>query len=526
MFRWAGIRKAVRARLSPSKAVSFFPIVQRELLVAAKSRRMFRLRMAVAIASSALGVLTVVVWSNSGSRAGGESLFGFLSAIFWLLCICSGIFLTADCLSREKREGTLGLLFLTDLKGRDIILGKLASTSLMTVLMVIGALPVLALCVLMGGVTGGELFRTCVALLLTMFFSLSVGMFVSTFLRESAQTGAVTFGLLLAATAGPLILGELIDFWPGQSLEWLNVIRFLSPAYLITRANVQLSSLHQFAFPAATIFLTSGTLLGIASVYVRYTWQDRPRPQTSGSVARILPPSALAALRRKRDRLLDQNPILWLAGAGVWQGRLVAGVFVAIVFTGYVAAPIFMLTTLPFLTSYVLPYLLALSIASHATQFFVQMRQQSALEFLLSTPLTDAEILRGQWLALRRRYLPAAIVLTVSIWLPGSSFGVLPLAREFHDLTGYEFLARLYVTLKTVLLWFAAGWAGINFGLKARRTQFAGLIAMIVGVFIPWVSWCAPEVMTSTVVLVICRESLVGRVRSTITAKLESGQAL
>ena len=207
LSRWAGIRKAVRARLSPSKAVSFFPVVQRELLVAAKSRRMFRLRMAVAIASSALGLITVVGWSTgSGNRPGGEGLFGFLSAIFWLICIGSGIFLTADCLSREKREGTLGLLFLTDLKGRDIILGKLASTSLMTVLMVIGALPVLALCVLMGGVTGGELFRTCVALLITMFFSLSVGMFVSTFLRESAQTGAATFGLLLVAAVGPLML--------------------------------------------------------------------------------------------------------------------------------------------------------------------------------------------------------------------------------------------------------------------------------------------------------------------------------
>ncbi len=488
---------------------------------------MFRLRMAVAIASSALGLITVVGWSTgSGNRPGGEGLFGFLSAIFWLICIGSGIFLTADCLSREKREGTLGLLFLTDLKGRDIILGKLASTSLMTVLMVIGALPVLALCVLMGGVTGGELFRTCVALLITMFFSLSVGMFVSTFLRESAQTGAATFGLLLVAAVGPLMLGELIDFWPAQSLEWLSGVRFLSPAYLITRANVQLSSLHQFAVPAAAIFLTSGTLLAIASVYVRHTWQDRPRPQTSGSVARILPSSTLAALRRKRDRLLDQNPILWLAGAGVWQGRLVAGVFVAIVFTGFVAVPDFMRQILPVLVSYVLPYLLALSIASHATQFFAQMRQQNALEFLLSTPLTDAEILRGQWLALRRRYLPMAALLILMIWLPGTSFRGLPFAVELPPAGEIEFMARAYVTLKAILLWFAAGWAGINFGLKARRTQFAGLIAMIVGVFIPWLSWCVPEVMTSMVVLVICRDLLVGKVRSTITAKLETGQPL
>ena len=224
--------------------------------------------------------------------------------------------------------------------------------------------------------------------------------------------------------------------------------------------------------------------------------------------------------------MLDQNPILWLAGAGVWQRRLVAGVFVAIVFTGFVAVPDFMRQILPVLVSYVLPYLLALSIASHATQFFVQMRQQNALEFLLSTPLTDAEILRGQWLALRRRYLPMAALLILMIWLPGTSFRGLPFAVELPPAGEIEFMARAYVTLKAILLWFAAGWAGINFGLKGRRTQFAGLIAMIVGVFIPWLSWCVPEVMTSMVVLVICRDLLVGKVRSTITAKLETGQPL
>ena len=32
--------------------------------------------------------------------------------------------MTADCLSEEKREGTLGLLFLTDLRGYDIVVSS------------------------------------------------------------------------------------------------------------------------------------------------------------------------------------------------------------------------------------------------------------------------------------------------------------------------------------------------------------------------------------------------------------------
>ncbi|HQU46125.1 MAG TPA: hypothetical protein PK867_25150, partial [Pirellulales bacterium] len=38
--------------------------------------------------------------------------------------------LTADCISSERREGTLGLLFLTDLRGHDVVLGKLVVAGL------------------------------------------------------------------------------------------------------------------------------------------------------------------------------------------------------------------------------------------------------------------------------------------------------------------------------------------------------------------------------------------------------------
>jgi ABC-type transport system involved in multi-copper enzyme maturation permease subunit len=200
--------------------VNFLPIVQRELLVAAKSRRGFRLRMAVAVGATLLGVLTVLGWNyQGGMRAGGDGLFRFLSFLFFLVCCLSGVFLTADCLSREKREGTLGLLFLTDLRGVDIILGKLASTSFMTALMVIGGFPVLALCVLMGGVTGAELFRTCLALLVTMFFSLSVGMFVSTFARESSQASGTTLLLLLLPVIGIPALTSLAGWLSEEAPE-------------------------------------------------------------------------------------------------------------------------------------------------------------------------------------------------------------------------------------------------------------------------------------------------------------------
>ena len=47
--------------------------------------------------------------------------YGFICHVALLMCMFSAS-VTADALSSEKRNGTLGLLFLTDLKGYDIVL--------------------------------------------------------------------------------------------------------------------------------------------------------------------------------------------------------------------------------------------------------------------------------------------------------------------------------------------------------------------------------------------------------------------
>src|SRR5688572_27689924 len=76
-----------------------------------------------------------------------------LSWLALAYAMVAGIHATADCVSEEKREGTLGLLFLTDLKGYDVILGKLSATSLGAIYAMLAILPMISLGLLMGGVT-------------------------------------------------------------------------------------------------------------------------------------------------------------------------------------------------------------------------------------------------------------------------------------------------------------------------------------------------------------------------------------
>jgi hypothetical protein len=53
-----------------------------------------------------------------------------LTWIAMFACLLMGLGGTADCVNQERREGTLGLLFLTNLRRYDVVLGGLASTGL------------------------------------------------------------------------------------------------------------------------------------------------------------------------------------------------------------------------------------------------------------------------------------------------------------------------------------------------------------------------------------------------------------
>ena len=159
--------------------MTFLPIVRRELRVTARRWGTFWLRSGVA-----LGVIVAAMWiflisRNESQREIGQVIFYVLTGASLAYCLLAGMRATADCLSEEKREGTLGLLFLTDLRGYDVVVGKLFANSLNAFYGVLAVVPVLGVPLLMGGVTVGEFGRVALVLVNTLFFSLCVGMFAS-----------------------------------------------------------------------------------------------------------------------------------------------------------------------------------------------------------------------------------------------------------------------------------------------------------------------------------------------------------
>src|SRR5438309_3999340 len=183
----------------------FLPIVDRELRVAARRPITYWTRLAFAMAGAgvvSLALLFAAVSGTGGSRIGG-GLFYFLSLLALGFSAFAGVFLTADCLSEEKREGTLGLLFLTDLKGYDVVLGKLMARSLSAAYGLLAIFPVLAITLTMGGVTAGEFWRITLVFLNTIFFSLAAGMFVSSLSQQDNRATAGAAGLIVFIGGAP-----------------------------------------------------------------------------------------------------------------------------------------------------------------------------------------------------------------------------------------------------------------------------------------------------------------------------------
>src|SRR6266508_5492266 len=187
--------------------MTVLPIVERELRVAARKPGTYWMRVLAALV--AIVVFTWMILTlfrdNVPSTLHGRFLFRALFTFAFFSCLFIGARVTADNLSEEKREGTLGLLFLTDLKGYDVILGKLVAASINSIYALLAIIPVMSVPVQLGGVTAADLWQSALVLLNTLFFSLASGVLVSALSRNERKAMFAAVFVVLFVTLAPLV---------------------------------------------------------------------------------------------------------------------------------------------------------------------------------------------------------------------------------------------------------------------------------------------------------------------------------
>jgi hypothetical protein len=399
--------------------MNWLPIVDRELRVAARKRSTFWLRVAAAATGLLIGAgcLLISRAQGVGTAELGSVLFSILTWMCLIAGLAAGLFFTSDCLSEEKREGTLGLLFLTELRGYDVALGKLLATSLRGFYALLAVLPVLAITQLMGGVSGAEYWKSALALVNGLVVSLSAGMVVSALSRDSQKALAGTLlALVLLAGGGPL--ADVLVGW-ARHRGFRPVGCLSSPIYVLRMAGAWGRSPFWWALLANQ--LLGWGLLALACRWIPRTWQEGRKAGASagGSWAYAWKFGGAGRRKRLRRKLMEHWPVTWLLSRECWQSRSVwavavvtAGGFAAVVTGGLHGGAWILWNYMGGLLTLVL-YLWA---ASQASRFLVEARRNGLMELMLVSPLSERQIVAGQWRALLRMFgLPVLLLLGVQV---------------------------------------------------------------------------------------------------------------
>jgi ABC-type transport system involved in multi-copper enzyme maturation permease subunit len=459
--------------------MSSLPMVERELRLQARRTMTYYQRCAIVLVGTLLifSLLPLGLGMGKDPTVIGRNLYWSLALLMFACALLAGPILTADCLSEEKREGTLGLLFLTELKGYDVVLGKLFATGLPAFYSLLAAIPLLAIPFFFGGITAGEFWRITATLVGTLLFSLVAGLFVSTISRDGRRACLATAGATLTIALGPPLALHL----GANSMPAAVLLSLPSPGnlLLLVADNSYAAAGGQFHRMLTGLMLGAMAVLALAGSLLPQTWQERP--PRAGLMRDAATPCESLTLRRwlKRRRLLEINPMLWLADrTGLNRIALVAfwtvGLFVWLCVFFELRHQLLALEEL-FASVYLLHTAMKCWIAWEASRRLVDDRRSGALELVLTTPLSQRALLWG-WLRglIRRLAGPLALLLALDLVLWWRS-------NEGTWLIGLLLAMGLLVVDSYTLCW-----VGLAQGIIARTSTRACLRTVLQVLLIPW----------------------------------------
>jgi len=472
--------------------MNLLPIVARELRTHARRRQTYHGRVVLAGVSAVCGLGSVYgMLRLGGAGQAGKALFGAVAGLTAMFGMFGAAGATADCISGEKREGTLGLLFLTSLRAYEIVLAKLAANVVVTLFGVLTVVPILGLAVFLGGVRMLQVAGMAVALLNTVFFAGALGLLMSCLMRRADHaSGAAVAGAMFFWMGCPG-LAQMLNH-AGVMPELAFTLRMISPqfAFEMALAGLGASSAGLFLSACVGSHCLAWLFLGLACVILPRTWQERPSRKSGLTFAerwaqRRLGPPALRA--RHREAALSVNPFYWLVARAPRGRRTVWYVIggLLVLYGGMVV--LFrdpdMVTFCSVALAASLHLILRVWMANEGSGKLAHERHQGSLELILSTPLRVEDIVAGQRHALTRMFtapIIAMVFLDLALYVV-----VLRVNAPFERpaALGALVLASLLVFLLDVAALF---WVSLWSALTEKRLQnVAGQATMRI-LFLPF----------------------------------------
>lgn len=465
------------------------PIALRELRAAARKPSTYWLRAGAVFLFFIVAVWIFTVGHNERPSELAQISFAFLTGAAGVFCLVSGARYTADCISEEKRQGTLGLLFLTDLKGHDVVVGKLAASSLHAVHAVLGMIPILAIPLLLGGISGFQVARVGLAALNLLFFSLAVGLWASSMHHDAKRAASLTilvllvFTLILPAMGGVLLANNRIT----QNALWPFLVP--SPGFTFAAGFDPLFTKGRYWSSFVVVHFFAWLALGAACWITPRSWQDKPATATRlkwrERVQLLFSGNAKCRAARRR-KMLDIGAYYWITGRH--RARVLMIWAVLFVITGaWVVCFIkykddWLNEAVYVMTAILLNVILKGWAASEIGRQIAEDRQSGTMELLLSTPLSIKDIVHGQMqFTLRQFRTPLYFTTAVFGFFGIMTFTTVTAEHSIWVIFWIALTAMLYVDI------WATFWVALADGLTYGNAHRASGVTFMRILVAPWI---------------------------------------
>lgn len=504
--------------------MNVLPVIKREMRAEARHGMTYWSRVIMAGL-----VITGIIWIAGGQTMHqelGSQMFTLLNSVLFMAIWLIVPMLTADSLAREKREGTLGLLFMTHLHAREIVLGKSLMHSLRGVNLLIAIVPMQIVPVVLGGVSWQELVMAAAINTSSISLALAAGILASSIARDWWHAFPLALALsmtfMFAATA-VLFHGQLYFFFevadgtlpiyrPMSSGEQHSLISTIwSRSFVLNKLSYQL----QYGTGATDVFagnwasfwktrlnlaggayseiwirvtlaflttclLVTWGIVGISAMIIGRSWRVRPDSARMLRLKRMLfSPMIWKSLLKDRLNLqLNTNPVSWLheyswnARVTKW-GLCLLTMFICSHFLNQVhsgnqgllaAIRIIMIAIL-------------FTAAFSGVSSFRSEKDSGGMELLLITPIGTDQIIQGQVAGVWKRYLPTVAVLTI-VWY-AVYFNIPGRFSHFRTEMHWSEPLLLLTTSYTLAV------AGVRFSFSQHSLLTACCLALGVGLIAP-----------------------------------------
>lgn len=427
------------------------PVLQRELIVNLRTPRAFLLMLVYQVA---LAMVVLIAYPRdekidlSRESASAQRLVDFFFVGQFAIASLMAPSFTAGSITGEKERKTYEMLLASPLRPSVIVSGKLIAALTHLVVLICGSLPIIMLCLPLGGVSIYELLAAYIGLLFAIFLFGTISMFCSSYFKRTSSSLVVSYVLIL-----PILIAG-VEAWLTLSqqadLRLLLTVTVVPIVCLVVGVLLLSITGHRLLYPpdigsqgSDVIDLENEQRNAVGLVIQRDQFPDNL----------FAPPRRKSLMADHANPVYDKEMHAELFSQGSLMLRLVIQISMALAIPLMAAFLFFDPSKAAYYAGFVLTFNLLVAPVFVAGSITSE-RERQTIDLLLTTTVTSWQILWGKLLAGYR----VSAVLTLFIMFPLilALVPITPLYENWPSMLAYFGICFVASIFNTVLALFVS----------------------------------------------------------------------